>query len=867
MELRSLIKLVDDIESNAPSIKKYIAEGVYNTPEMQKHWKRLDEGFFKGYDKYLSEVALTPDQIQNIFKQASGGAAGADPAKDPGKLAAIVDKVLPTSQAASLEKSLPDPAAGPVQGFEQKASAAVQNLPGVDSGTKQSLMQLVKAGIKKPETQQLILAAVGAGLGSLISKVGPILSMIPGGGPIASAVTGAIVAGGVAVIAAKLRGEDWKSAFKGAIKPALMGGAAAVIGNLATSAVAAVLPNGNSADAPANTDEPQQRRGAASGDMKPGDFDKMSQTPTNPDGSPMTPDQINQIKADQLAGGGMKNGDGTPMTNADMRKYMDQVAPISGSDADPNKYYNSLSPDQQRATDDAVVAQAQAAGKPPSTNPILGKDTYPDGTPVERRPGMNSSPEYMAQFGGEQPNQGGGITPRLPPGASLSDFSNTGGGSDNPTGAGPRQGDLKIPVDNLPGGANNPVASASQQADWANGNNPPPEWVKNNQTGKYEPPGGPADWANGNNPPPEWVKNSSTGKYEPPGGPADWANGNNPPPEWIKNNATGKYEPPTSDTATQSPAAPQGAAMDPEYLKKVAAGEPGRHMISAEKAQAALDWQAQNGGQVQPPKGTWSDGGRNSYPGGLAQYYKDNPGIRENAIDKQATLREWLKKDQRGIAINSVQLNPVFVEGIMDSLKGMFGGKKGAAAPAAGGTTADALNKAWTDAGSPTDSEEVAKVLQGAGVPAETVTKIFTDLKIPAPGATPTPAAATEPAATQTADPAAQTPAPAPSTTPTTQEPASTQPAPTAGAQPGSPAATTQATTPAAEPPATPAAQQQSKVGVGQINKIIPTLRVRDLKSVQKNVDGTLAKRQTAKQPTAEGKYVGFYSKFLDKEI
>ena len=225
------------------SIKTYLSESLYNTPEMQSHWKRIDEDFVKGYETYLSEVALTPDQIQGIFTQASASGAGAAP-KEPGKLAAIFDKVLPSSQAANLEKSLPEPNAGPVDGFENKAAAAVNGLQGVDGGTKQSLMQLVKAGIKKPETQQLILAAVGAGLGGLISKVGPFLSMIPGGGPVVSAITGAVVAGGVAVIAAKLRGEDWKSAFKGAIKPALMGGAAAVVGNLVTSGVSAMLSGG-----------------------------------------------------------------------------------------------------------------------------------------------------------------------------------------------------------------------------------------------------------------------------------------------------------------------------------------------------------------------------------------------------------------------------------------------------------------------------------------------------------------------------------------------------------------------------------------------------------------------------------------------
>ncbi len=44
---------------------------------------------------------------------------------------------------------------------------------------------------------------------------------------------------------------------------------------------------------------------------------------------------------------------------------------------------------------------------------------------------------------------------------------------------------------------------------------------------------------------------------------------------------------------------------------------------------------------------------------------------------------------------------------------------------------------------------------------------------------------------------------------------------------------------------------QQSKVGVGQINKIIPTLRTRDLLSVKKNVDTTLAVKQKQPEPSA----------------
>ena len=63
---------------------------------------------------------------------------------------------------------------------------------------------------------------------------------------------------------------------------------------------------------------------------------------------------------------------------------------------------------------------------------------------------------------------------------------------------------------------------------------------------------------------------------------------------------------------------------------------------------------------------------------------------------------------------------------------------------------------------------------------------------------------------------------------------------------------TAPATAPATSAPvATP---QQSKIGVGQINKIIPTLRTRDLLSVKKNVDTTLAVKQKQPEPAATTK-------------
>jgi len=67
---------------------------------------------------------------------------------------------------------------------------------------------------------------------------------------------------------------------------------------------------------------------------------------------------------------------------------------------------------------------------------------------------------------------------------------------------------------------------------------------------------------------------------------------------------------------------------------------------------------------------------------------------------------------------------------------------------------ASKLQKAWTKAGSPTDSEEVAKILQAAGVDPAVISQAYTDMSLPAPtGSAP---AGSEPASVNTQDLLAQ---------------------------------------------------------------------------------------------------------------
>jgi hypothetical protein len=121
------------------------------------------------------------------------------------------------------------------------------------------------------------------------------------------------------------------------------------------------------------------------------------------------------------------------------------------------------------------------------------------------------------------------------------------------------------------------------------------------------------------------------------------------------------------------------------------------------------------------------------------------------------------------------------------------------------------------------------------------------------------------------ADPAAATTAPAAAAAPTQAAPVKkagggvidqlkkgfaqgqSEPAATAPSATAAPAATKNAAAPAATaaPAANPAAEKQSKIGVGQINKIIPTLRTRDLMSLKKNLDTVIAKKSTEKPAAA----------------
>ena len=100
-------------------------------------------------------------------------------------------------------------------------------------------------------------------------------------------------------------------------------------------------------------------------------------------------------------------------------------------------------------------------------------------------------------------------------------------------------------------------------------------------------------------------------------------------------------------------------------------------------------------------------------------------------IDRDLTVRMWMlnemiSKPRGGIRLTEAGIGQALGKGaswLANKAKGLTTK-----------TTAADLTAAWQAAGSPTDSEEIAKVLRDAGVSDDVVGKTFTDMGVPAPG-------------------------------------------------------------------------------------------------------------------------------------
>jgi hypothetical protein len=157
-------------------------------------------------------------------------------------------------------------------------------------------------------------------LGGLVQKVGPSLNAFGLPGTVVAGVSGAVVAGGVAVALAKIQGKSWKEAFKGAIKPALAGAAGAVLGKMAADFVGN-MGSGSSSGAGgeeiSSAEAKMLARREEQGRLQPGDAEKLAQWrgESEPNMNIQGDKPVGRIDWDAEAGGGTQKFSGTMVAN------------------------------------------------------------------------------------------------------------------------------------------------------------------------------------------------------------------------------------------------------------------------------------------------------------------------------------------------------------------------------------------------------------------------------------------------------------------------------------------------------------------------------------------------------------------------
>ena len=122
----------------------------------------------------------------------------------------------------------------------------------------------------------------------------------------------------------------------------------------------------------------------------------------------------------------------------------------------------------------------------------------------------------------------------------------------------------------------------------------------------------------------------------------------------------------------------------------------------------------------------------------LGQKIAMQAAVKVGGLESVSHPGKKLSEGQIYMIFNRVAAKEQLTEGPMDFIKGAAA--KGMDKLKTVGknlttkVTADKLNSAWTKAGSPMDSEEVAKVIAAAGVSDDVVKSVYADLKIPAAG-------------------------------------------------------------------------------------------------------------------------------------
>jgi len=200
----------------------------------QRYLKNMHENFVVPYIKYLSEnVFLTEAELsQEQINRLVIVAAQATQAYLPNSTK--VGRLLPDAIKKKFYDELPPADAGKVSEFESKATAAVNNIK--DPAAKKSAMQMIQQGMKSPMAQKMILAAIGGAAAPVAGKLGMMFA-----GPAGAALAGGVTGGLLAIAAAKLQGQDWKSALKSGVAGAVVGAAGGALGNMAGAAVSGAL--------------------------------------------------------------------------------------------------------------------------------------------------------------------------------------------------------------------------------------------------------------------------------------------------------------------------------------------------------------------------------------------------------------------------------------------------------------------------------------------------------------------------------------------------------------------------------------------------------------------------------------------------
>jgi hypothetical protein len=171
-------------------------------------------------------------------------------------------------------------------------------------------------------------------------------------------------------------------------------------------------------------------------------------------------------------------------------------------------------------------------------------------------------------------------------------------------------------------------------------------------------------------------------------------------------------------------------------------------------------------------------------------------------------------------------------EGIMDTVKGAAGKAVNWAKTKGSNlttkVTADKLLQAWKKAGSPTDSLDVAKVVQDAGVPSDTIKQVYGNMKVPFAGEK---GAGPDTARKINVDPSSVAPLPAASSTP---------------AQPTTPNTSASTSSASVAPSATgaaatsPAEEQKIQTTYAQVRALIDKLDKRGKQNVVKTLKKNL---------------------------